>query len=825
MATKRDISNVFVDNADDLYRLKRGKRRKIRMRSSSSGYWPQLNKMDLRLSGIDTDGLSLIGDIGSGGALKQLPALSIARATGDIFGGAGDDLLMLDGAATYEYKLETVFDSFETATDKRIIISNNVGEFGGWMLYMNTAIGFKITVIDTFYGDWDNMEDIDHHLDDCFVLGLNTISVKFNLATKGITTTINGNVYNDTHHRDNIFNKTGDYILLGAGAATKTQKAVTLKMLKNDVPIHEYILGETYVVAGGSLLQVNDLIGNITMYWQEGSPSGTTQDLLNPYKNGYDLYWIEDTLNYQAVSPINSLGTSKNPSTWGNSPQVKDFDLFKRILPTELGYHILNYIEMPDLPIFDTTDRTYWKVSIESDPYYVGGTAGRERWFHKTWLDFDWIDLHIETAYRYLFFAKLKQQKATGQTYIKTKVDDIVLFNEDMSSFHQRRDTYETINLGYFYESLMMRSDSGVNYQIRHTLGNKVVALQGNYLKYSSDAGHTFSAGFNFSAIYPVANIAYLRILNNGNIVIFSNNKLVHYSDDNLVTVVASSVVNADDSPYVFHTPVNPAFPGSYFLLFNGFVETADCIVVSGYTSNGANPMNLYYSIDDGITWKVFYTFGQNPDKRDDGTNLGGSTGNLLGDPANPLIIEIIHGINQGFDGNIYCFAGETHLAIMKCVYNVGGDSWTVTNLLDANSVSWQRMRAIGGYERNGYLYWGANGNVDFTFEGNTYRSAGIWKSLITEINDLTKHVLLCDTLKSCLGGFINHPTTGKVIGVFSNPLPVFGEPREMQLSNDYGETWEKFDNHFDNNLIPVHYNVAGDFWIGYAISKMKYLK
>lgn len=45
MATKRYISNVIIDNADDLSRLLRGKRRKIIMRSSSGSYWTPLKPL------------------------------------------------------------------------------------------------------------------------------------------------------------------------------------------------------------------------------------------------------------------------------------------------------------------------------------------------------------------------------------------------------------------------------------------------------------------------------------------------------------------------------------------------------------------------------------------------------------------------------------------------------------------------------------------------------------------------------------------------------------------------------------------------------------
>jgi len=53
----------------------------------------------------------------------------------------------------------------------------------------------------------------------------------------------------------------------------------------------------------------------------------------------------------------------------------------------------------------------------------------------------------------------------------------------------------------------------------------------------------------------------------------------------------------------------------------------------------GAAPVNIYYSTDNGHTVRVAYTFGQNPNFRDDGSEGGGPTGQLLGNPENPCYL------------------------------------------------------------------------------------------------------------------------------------------------------------------------------------------
>jgi hypothetical protein len=100
------------------------------------------------------------------------------------------------------------------------------------------------------------------------------------------------------------------------------------------------------------------------------------------------------------------------------------------------------------------------------------------------------------------------------------------------------------------------------------------------------------------------------RILSNGNIVLFCGNE-IFYSNNNLESISHCTVLNKDGSAYLLHTPVNSAYPGSYFNFMGGFVEDEGVCLLGNYanTSIGASPVNLYYSLD-GITWKVCYTFG-----------------------------------------------------------------------------------------------------------------------------------------------------------------------------------------------------------------------
>jgi uncharacterized protein (TIGR02145 family) len=329
--------------------------------------------------------------------------------------------------------------------------------------------------------------------------------------------------------------------------------------------------------------------------------------------------------------------------------------------------------------------------------------------------------------------------------------------------------------------------NSSPNGLLLHSVGNKsiIYKLAGAdwYVQYSGDNGASYNAGVKVTGFFREDNKA--RILNNGNIILFCGSK-IYYSDNNLATITPCTVLNKDGSPYILHTPVNAAYPGSYFNFMAGFAENNGVYVMGNYSNSwvGASPVNLYYTMD-GITWKVFYTFGQNPNYTDNGSSAGGSGGTLLGDPGNPLIARHIHAVNVGEDGNFYACSGDGNqeIHVLRCNYSPGTDTWSVTDLLNSESRNWQRMRTLGLFEKNGYLYWGSDGPGTFTSGGVTYNCYGIYKCAIADINDASKHVLLRSLNDACYS-FLN---VGNM--VFSG-LQSLGY---IYISFDYGETWTIF--------------------------------
>lgn len=757
------------------------------------------------------NGASLNPTIGIGGSLKQMPSLAITRDTPTQVQSYTDNLLMLDQSAVYEIILETVIETFSGGVEGIIIDTkeNSGNTFARGFCLNNQGNGGYSLVLK----DGSATETIDRSAYPQLVLGANRISLKFNLPIKQVTIDINGTVYEHTYALANALDISGLNRTLGGMFWNLENKAVYFKMLKNEFVVIENILSDIYKPHYLDGKTTVSIVGDSKFYLTNGGYLGY-QDSIYPYKNGYDLYWVEDTLKSISVSPLNVNGSSKNPSTWSDLGQDA-FDLFQRIGATEIGYHGINYIEMPNIDFFDTTNRTYWKALIEADTYYAGFTPSKKYWFHRTWLDFDWINTHIEDAYKYLFFVQCEWKRAKNQSYVKTKITNIVLFKEAVNYYKSRRDIYSEIDLGNGYQSYMARTGTD-NYQILHTNGLKRVAKYGNLLKYSDNDGLTYSDGFNFATIYPITDLNYVRILDNGNIILLSNNTAVHYSDDNLTTVKTSVVKNMDGSDYSFHQST-----AHYFYAFDAFVEHNGIVVFANYNSADAlaAPVNYYYSIDFGVTWKVFYTYGKNADWFET------ETGKNLGDPLNPLFTELSHGASFGSDGNFYIFTGEVQNHWMKCVYNSDTDTWTVTDLLNETSRLWYRMVAIGGYEKDGYIYWACNRSFTTVVGGTNYQSSGIWKAAIEDINDITKHILVKDTEKPSLG-FRCDMASGQVLNVCSSSIGNFyGEPREIHLSNDWGATWETFNNKWTDNLIPIHYNTLGKFWIGNNFARIEYLK
>jgi len=759
----------------------------INLGARRSGLSAYKSKMDFWAEGIN--GIETVNKVGSETAkLKEFPAILI-NDDGTAFYtsiAAGTNLNMTENKV-YEYNFIIVISA--TSASYRYVWKNGAGNDSnpGTQLRIYNK-GFYLTL-----GDGAARQNISQTAGNYFQVGLNVMKITFNLPTKAISFDINGNTYSTTHSLSgNILGSGSNAFALSnnlAGSGLK-EKFVYLNFKKEGTVINEYIFDRKGAY-------IYDQMGGIDLFVSNIFTEDSTQDLVNPYVNGYDIYVHRENvfgIDYKIV-PRGLNGQITNPF------DTALYEHFAGVNKNQFGLYTCNYVELPDLPIFDTTSRTYWKSSIESDPYYVGGTAGKERWFHISWLNYAWINAHIETSYLYLFFSvsTIKSSDSTDDVNFITK--DLVLFNEVINYAQLNRDINNVVNLQdvyfFFYPDMATRT-------FVHSIDDELIALEGNLLKYSSDHGQTFNAGYDISTLHTIGLYCYSKILSNGNICVFFADK-VFYSTDNCTSFTECTYLDKNGDPFVFHTPVNSDYPGGYFYWMNGFIENNGVVVLGNYTNSalGSSPVIMWYSLD-GQTWQEFYMFGQNSLHTDDGTAGGGTGGTLFGDVSNPILARHVHGVNIGDNGKIYACAGDSEgngiyeMHFLECEYDSNNDTWTVNDLLDnsLNTSGSQQYRAIGVFEKDGYLIWGNDGSG----------FPGIFKCSIININDPTKIELIQSLDTSCYT-FVNY---GQYL------FAGLQTGTKVYMSNDFGETWSEYE--------ISETNTAVGFYTAFFNEKYKYI-
>jgi hypothetical protein len=724
---------------------------------------------------LSADGLNLDPKVGTGGILKDFICSEIANVADYLVHGQPGVLSMTDNTATYEYYYEFIIaDKSEVAYKNLITNGATADTTKGFMLRMYIS---RLTMVVCDGSARQNLITADGT--DLFLVGLNKVLLRFNCPAKTIYVNINGTEINWSHTlAGTLIGDASIYFYVGnSGASCKFQKPIYLTVTKNSIITHEFIFTDRRNIT--TLDYYYETIAGIASF-RVTKDKVSTQSLINPYKDGYNIYVKRKYNTFPDEIYISPKGE-------GGGVVPSGYDFLETITTDDLGYDECNYIELPDLAIFDTTDRTYWKVAIEADPYYLG--AGYERWFHKSWLNFTWLNTYLEDDYKYRIVIRNVYKTGLGMSNYLSRVNDIILADAVYNYAKTERFIYEPVSFSDDDVVFFKPESSGLR-TYYHTVGDKVLMIEGDYVKVSLDKGLTYNTGVDAATIFAAGEeISRGWIREDGVICVFGDMKTIAYSDDDGATFTACTYLGSDGNPYTFHVPVNAAYPGSYFNILGGIAEYDGILVIGNYTNTstgkGASSINLWYSLD-GITWKVFYTFGQNPVYKDDGTVDGGTTGNLLGDALNPLITRHIQSVNVGDDGHFYCGMGDDNtrkeMHFLDCVYDADLDSWTVTDLLDDTTRGLQRYRTLGIYEKDGYLYYGVDQSTGtFVFDAITYDIPGIYKCLKADINDPSKHILLQDTTGKACYGFIRF---GKYV--------IYGTQNttDVYISSDYGETW-----------------------------------
>jgi hypothetical protein len=173
--------------------------------------------------------------------------------------------------------------------------------------------------------------------------------------------------------------------------------------------------------------------------------------------------------------------------------------------------------------------------------------------------------------------------------------------------------------------------------------GNRAFAIGNGQVLFSEDNAKTWAGRADFA---DSENIMFSSILGNGNIV-FATLTKIYLSNDNLRTYREIIVRDRDGSVYLPHAPSDPNKPGSYFYSLDGVhtcdVDGEEMLIWGNYCNvrHGAAPSNIYYSIDQGETVKIAYSFGQNPSFQQEGA----TPASYLGDPDNPVLCRHVHSV------------------------------------------------------------------------------------------------------------------------------------------------------------------------------------
>lgn len=317
---------------------------------------------------------------------------------------------------------------------------------------------------------------------------------------------------------------------------------------------------------------------------------------------------------------------------------------------------------------------------------------------------------------------------------------------------------------------------SSISIRVIATRDNYQFATDGYNLRFSSDNGSTWTIypwGCDFCGlITPISSyITGAHIWANGTLT-FATASTLYRSTNGLAT--APSVITpqvAGGGTYNLHTPTNVNFPGNYF----GFYDVepipstitggAEILVWGSYnnTSQGAAPGNIFYSIDNGATIKTFYTFGQNPNYRDDGTLDGGTTGTLLGNAGSTLKIRHVHSVTRN-PGTLdwYACTGDdaptSEVMWLKFTYNDIADTWSAPTVLYNGTTP-------NGWKSINIHFEGATPDLYYATDGGAGGLLGVYRTTIGNIGGASLGTRLLATTDN-LAGFRMNVNTGFLIAL-----------------------------------------------------------
>lgn len=239
----------------------------------------------------------------------------------------------------------------------------------------------------------------------------------------------------------------------------------------------------------------------------------------------------------------------------------------------------------------------------------------------------------------------------------------------------------------------------------------------------------------------------------------FATHKVMYRSVDGLANLTSPAIkgrgylwTGNDSDNFLFHTPVDPTKPGTYFL--TGANAVPDYMYLPngveilywgnyGNVQGGACPTVLWYSIDKGATIRAFYMYGQNLSQRDDGTDTGGTTGTILGNASNSVIVRHSHNLYAD-PLNPTSPIAETgdftnQATWIRQDYDYQNDTWSNANLI-LNEGPTTRWMAVALNYTGADVYWtsDAQSSADAAEKGIFKAAvANITEKISTRVLDL----------------------------------------------------------------------------------------
>lgn len=345
---------------------------------------------------------------------------------------------------------------------------------------------------------------------------------------------------------------------------------------------------------------------------------------------------------------------------------------------------------------------------------------------------------------------------------------------------------------------------------------NKAFGFGDGKIFLSEDNGQTWPHSTSFS---NADNITFSCILKNENILFATRTKLF-LSTDHFKTYKQIVVKDTDGSAYLPHTPLNPDRPGWYFHPLDGVhtwdVNGAEMVVWGNYCNvlGGAVPANIYYSIDQGQTVKIAYSFGMSPQFQ----QPGAKESDLLGNSDNTVVCRHIHSVvyNPAEDAFYACTGdhdrGTTHECHwLRGTYEAETDTWDWDVQVSVNSNS--RYKSGGINFVDGQLYWAADANGN---NGKLPHDRGIFRCDPVDLANPEKHTLLFNPEYESANMIIED---GVILSAHYAPASPYHTG--FIISTDLGKTWAQYDLKEFGKRSPVRFHKKNsDGWFRVDLRK-----